>query len=68
MFILDSSYGVTVGGLFVHRNVFGELEHFALRAGTADAQLRHRHGEMELRWDVARTPSIAPRVIGIWRS
>lgn len=32
--VFDSSYGLTVGARFVHRNLFGEHEHLALRAGT----------------------------------
>lgn len=32
--VLDSSYGVTVGARFVHRDVFGQREHLALRAST----------------------------------
>lgn len=31
--VIDSSYGITGGGRFVHRDLFGEREHFALRAG-----------------------------------
>lgn len=32
--VLDSTYGATIGGRFVHRNVFGEREKLWLRAGT----------------------------------
>ncbi|HEY5927739.1 MAG TPA: BamA/TamA family outer membrane protein [Kofleriaceae bacterium] len=30
---IDNTYGVTVGGRFVHRNLIGERERFAFRAG-----------------------------------
>jgi len=32
--VLDSSYGLTVGARFVHRDLFGHREHLAFRAGT----------------------------------
>ncbi len=32
--VLDSTYGATFGGRFVHRNVFGEREKFDARVGT----------------------------------
>ena len=74
-FILDSSYGVTAGGRFVHRNVFGEREHLALRAGAggefrarADAQLRtgQRFGRLqaELETEFERRPGDAYYGIG----
>ncbi len=31
--VIDNDYGVTVGGRFVHRNVFGARERFSARAG-----------------------------------
>lgn len=66
--VLDSTYGATIGGRFVHRNVFGEREHFSLRAGTggqfrleAEAGLRSglRFGErthLDLRGELERRP------------
>ena len=32
--VVDSSYGVTLGARFVHRNLFGERERLALRGGS----------------------------------
>jgi hypothetical protein len=32
--VLDSSYGLTLGARFVHRDLFGKREHLALRGGT----------------------------------
>jgi hypothetical protein len=33
-FVLDTSYGFTVGARFVDRNVFGKAEHFSVRVST----------------------------------
>lgn len=33
-FVIDASYGFTVGARFVHRNLFGEREHLAVHVGT----------------------------------
>jgi len=74
--VLDQSYGLTVGGRFVHRNLFGEHEHLALRAGTggeyrAQASAGVRSGErfgertqLELRGEFERRPADAFYGIG----
>ena len=39
--VLDSSYGLTYGGRFVHRNVLGAHEKLSLRAGTGGEYRAH---------------------------
>ena len=74
--VLDSSYGLTVGAGFVHRNLFGAREHFALRGGTGgefrarvttDLRTGDRLGErteLELRGELERRPEDAFYGIG----
>ncbi|HEY5924175.1 MAG TPA: hypothetical protein VIV11_21000 [Kofleriaceae bacterium] len=74
--VLDSSYGLTVGARLVHRNLFGEREHLAVRGGTggefralAAAGLRtgDRFGErteLALRGEFERRPNDAFYGIG----
>ena len=45
--VLDSTYGLTVGARFVHRNLFGEREHLALRAGTGGEYRAVLRGELQ---------------------
>jgi hypothetical protein len=74
--VLDSSYGLTVGARFVHRDLFGEREHFVLRGGaggefraqlTGDLHSGYRFGDrtkLELRGELERRPSDAFYGIG----
>jgi hypothetical protein len=74
--VLDSSYGLSVGARFVHRNLFGEREHLALRGATGgeyralvSGELRSgtRLGERTLLWtrgELERRPEDAFYGIG----
>jgi hypothetical protein len=74
--VLDSSYGLTVGARFVHRNVFGHREHFSLRGSTGGefraqavggfrtGQLFGERAHIELRTELERRPQDAYYGIG----
>ncbi|HEY5945803.1 MAG TPA: hypothetical protein VIV40_09940 [Kofleriaceae bacterium] len=74
--VLDSSYGLTIGARFVHRNLFGEREHLALRGGaggeyrgqiSGDLRTGQRFGErtqLGIKGEVERRPDDAYYGIG----
>jgi hypothetical protein len=74
--VLDSSYGLTLGGRFIHRDLFGEHEHLSLRGGSggeyrAQAEVRLRSGtrlgdrvNLELKGELERRPQDAFYGIG----